>query len=288
MSLTLTSIDLDRLDTALGVLLSPLPDDGWRAAVHRAIRPLLDGDDRRAPSSAVARAIDRELGILTGLMTPAASRRVAAPLGARDATLLRLLRPVLRAAARRRRDGRRAPTTLRRFVNALSWGVAMYDAAGTLVHLNPALARLWTEDPERDHLAYEVARVARLVLARADTGTQRPTGGDAPEHELRSATARYVMHGVYTGADVDAGSCVAMFVERAPADAHGEAELSSRYRLTPRELHVARLLAAGRSTTEVARALGISIHTTRRHAEALLTKLGVHSRGAAVARLRSV
>ena len=63
-------------------------------------------------------------------------------------------------------------------------------------------------------------------------------------------------------------------------------DILERFGLTPRETEVSQLLARGSSTADLACALGISIHTARRHAEHLLRKLGVHSRGAAVAMLR--
>ena len=53
--------------------------------------------------------------------------------------------------------------------------------------------------------------------------------------------------------------------------------------LTPRELEILRLLAAGRSTYEVAASLGITTHTTRTHVQNLLAKLGLSSRLAAAA-----
>jgi DNA-binding CsgD family transcriptional regulator len=48
--------------------------------------------------------------------------------------------------------------------------------------------------------------------------------------------------------------------------------------LTPRQLEVAALLAAGATNPEVARALGISHNTAKTHARAVLTKLGAGSR----------
>jgi non-specific serine/threonine protein kinase len=54
-------------------------------------------------------------------------------------------------------------------------------------------------------------------------------------------------------------------------------------RLTPRELEVLRLLAAGRSTPELAATLSISPRTATTHVANLLGKLGVDSRAAAVA-----
>ena len=48
--------------------------------------------------------------------------------------------------------------------------------------------------------------------------------------------------------------------------------------LTPRELECLELLAAGLSTSSIARRLGVSATTIRSHVQAVLTKLGVHSR----------
>lgn len=62
-------------------------------------------------------------------------------------------------------------------------------------------------------------------------------------------------------------------------------ELQFRFRLTPREVEVARQLALGRTNAEVARALGISIHTVRRHVERVLMRLGVQRRGEVAAKL---
>lgn len=53
--------------------------------------------------------------------------------------------------------------------------------------------------------------------------------------------------------------------------------------LTDRELGVLRLLAKGQSTSDIARELFLSIHTVRNHVRNILTKLGVHSKLAAVA-----
>ena len=61
---------------------------------------------------------------------------------------------------------------------------------------------------------------------------------------------------------------------RAPTAPHG---------LTPRELEVLRLVAAGRSNREIAAALVISEHTVARHVQNILAKLGVPSRTAASA-----
>lgn len=61
---------------------------------------------------------------------------------------------------------------------------------------------------------------------------------------------------------------------------------TSARRLTPRELEVMRFVADGYSNAAVASALWISEHTVRKHLESVFAKLGVHTRTAAVARVR--
>jgi DNA-binding NarL/FixJ family response regulator len=53
--------------------------------------------------------------------------------------------------------------------------------------------------------------------------------------------------------------------------------------LTPRELEVLALMAAGASNKVIARRLGISVHTAKFHVAGVLEKLGAHSRAEAVA-----
>ena len=54
-------------------------------------------------------------------------------------------------------------------------------------------------------------------------------------------------------------------------------------RLTAREIEVLRLVASGRSNSEIAAALVISEHTVARHLQNIFGKLGVSSRTAAAA-----
>jgi DNA-binding CsgD family transcriptional regulator len=56
--------------------------------------------------------------------------------------------------------------------------------------------------------------------------------------------------------------------------------------LSPREAEVALLMAHGRSNPEIASALGVTVHTAKRHAERVLAKLGVERRRDVVDALR--
>ena len=65
-------------------------------------------------------------------------------------------------------------------------------------------------------------------------------------------------------------------VRRAPAAPEDAA-------LSPREVEVLRLVAAGRTDAEIAAALVLSTHTVHRHVANIRTRLGVSSRAAAAA-----
>jgi DNA-binding NarL/FixJ family response regulator len=62
--------------------------------------------------------------------------------------------------------------------------------------------------------------------------------------------------------------------------------LSKQFRLTRREAQVARLLGQGRSNHAIAEELHISGHTARHHTQRILSKLAVHSRSEAGAKIR--
>ncbi|MBI4319136.1 MAG: helix-turn-helix transcriptional regulator [Chloroflexi bacterium] len=57
-----------------------------------------------------------------------------------------------------------------------------------------------------------------------------------------------------------------------------------RGELSPRELQVLHLVAVGNSNEELARKLGISLNTAKRHLQSIFVRLGAVSRSEAVAR----
>jgi ATP/maltotriose-dependent transcriptional regulator MalT len=162
-------------------------------------------------------------------------------------------------------------TAAERYSSAMLDAIAAYergavelaagDAVRSLEHLRRAL-EAWRalEAP------YEVARTRVLIgeacRALGDT--------DACSLELEAALADFVR----LGARPDA-ACVQQLLGGAPEGAdHG---------LSPRELEVLRLLAAGRSNREIAAALVISEHTVARHVQNIFAKLRLSSRAAATA-----
>ncbi|GIE83026.1 hypothetical protein Aph02nite_89760 [Actinoplanes philippinensis] len=67
-----------------------------------------------------------------------------------------------------------------------------------------------------------------------------------------------------------------------PAGSPGAAGRSAAGRLTPRETEVLGLLASGDSNAEIARRLGIAVHTVERHLSSIYRKLGARGRSDAV------
>jgi DNA-binding CsgD family transcriptional regulator len=88
--------------------------------------------------------------------------------------------------------------------------------------------------------------------------------------ELEAARAAYAS----LGARPDAARIDALLAHRTDAGPRG---------LTPREVQVLRLVAAGKSNKEIADALALSVKTVERHVGNILTKLDVPSRTAATA-----
>ena len=63
-----------------------------------------------------------------------------------------------------------------------------------------------------------------------------------------------------------------------PFLAFNQEAVAKYFRLTPTQMKVAALIACRRSNAEIARALGISPNTTRRHTEAVMFRMRVASR----------
>jgi DNA-binding CsgD family transcriptional regulator len=113
---------------------------------------------------------------------------------------------------------------------------------------------------------YESARVrVRIGLACRVLGDD-----DAATLELEASRDTFARLGATT--DLDR---LEALIHATPADAGGG--------LTPRELQVLRLVAAGQTNRAIAAELALSVRTVDRHVSNILTKLGVDSRAAATA-----
>jgi DNA-binding CsgD family transcriptional regulator len=137
--------------------------------------------------------------------------------------------------------------------------LAAGDARGALVPLR----RSWQAWQELG-VPYEAARL-RVLLARACREL-----GDADSAALELEAAREAFQALGAGPDIGR---VEALLGRA-ADPHG---------LTPRELEVLRLVAAGETNRAIAEVLVLSERTVDRHVSNIFAKLGASSRTAATA-----
>ena len=135
------------------------------------------------------------------------------------------------------------------------------DARASLLALRRAL-QLWQEL----EVPYEAAR-ARVLLGLACSAL-----GDHDTAELELEAARDLFAQLGAAPDL---ARVDSLIRRAPSvDVHG---------LTPRELQVLRLVAAGETNKAIATGLVLSERTIDRHVSNIFAKLGVSSRTAATA-----
>lgn len=265
MSLSLSSRELALLGDALTVISAPLAygnSDEWRAAVRRAIRPLLGAD--------ASPAVDP----LDEPCAAAPARRVHR----HSAAILALLRPAFRASVatlvtRGTPDGPRLPA----LVDALPAPAALCSGSGLLLHESPALTRLLAAEPCAPRIRAAIVAAARTLAAHGARA-----GGEPSAREVRGALECYELRGAMLVATPGAErSGLSLFLVRAaPPRALSDTELRERFALTAREVEVLRLLAVGRSAREVAEALGLSYYTARHHVEHVLVKLGVRTRAA--------
>jgi DNA-binding CsgD family transcriptional regulator len=213
--------------------------------------------------------------------------------GEREQALLRILLPAFKAGMEsyQRLGAHRAQ--LSAIFDAAAEGYALFDVDGRLVHENPALGRILATEPERERLRATMRTLAAgfAVLASRTRPRAAPRATDvAPGtfREVQTARGRYRMRATLVSPGLlenDACALIALEVPRQKP--LSDEELIARYMLTAREIEVARLLAEGKQTSEVAETLGISTHTARHHTEHVLAKLGVTSRAAVASALAS-
>jgi len=147
---------------------------------------------------------------------------------------------------------------------------AQAQGAVELAAGNPREALVRLRLAWKEWQALEIPHAAartREVLGLACRALGDRAGG---RMELEAARAAYES----LGARPDVARVDALLAHRTDAGTHG---------LTPREVQVLRLVAAGRSNKEVAGALSLSVKTVERHVGNILTKLDVPSRVAATA-----
>lgn len=219
------------------------------------------------------------------------NRRSGPQFGERGLQLLRVMLPAFKSGVVTHIRMARHRASIARTLDGLAEPLALFDPAGRLAHTNPALDALVARDPEGAQLL-AAAQEAALTLGRLagerprSSKTVRAATADVQTvlRELRTGRGRYRVRGSILGYDLmTPGPSALVAVERVVPEPLSDAVLRDRFRLTPREIRVARLLAEGRSNQAVASALGVSTRTAEHHTAHVLLKLGAPSRAAVAA-----
>ena len=154
------------------------------------------------------------------------------------------------------------------------------DRQGIIRWVNPA-ARVLAGDAVGRHFT-EVVAPAHRTRAR-EQFLRKLHGEDATDFELEIADAdgRRVLVDVSSVAVRDERRVVGVFGLLQPLPVRERTEGAPR--LTPRQMEVLKLLAAGASTLQIQETLQLTRETVRNHIRHLLRALGAHSRLEAVA-----
>ena len=194
--------------------------------------------------------------------------------GGRDALLLSLLQPALEAGAR----ALGASATPKRMLDSVDAPLALADLAGNLIHRNRAFVALDQRgDADRElvraarHLAVQVGSLVRARSCGGETTVSPTMTWRAPDGSVTLDASLWESNGLACGP-------LCVISATAAASCADASALQQTWGLTPRETEVALLLARGCPNAEVARTLGVSEHTARRHTERVLRKMGVASR----------
>jgi DNA-binding CsgD family transcriptional regulator len=179
-----------------------------------------------------------------------------------------------------------------RALDLLRVGLAFFDLNEAPVHANAMLHRILAEQPDGEEIRPEIRRFTESLGALV---RHRHTHGDEgmlaelAVRDFRTSEGSYLLRGGFVQVDDGEGDGMLLVaLEPAGAEFLCADLLQSRYRLTSREVRVARLVTLGHSDAEIAAQLCISLHTARHHTEHLRQKLGVGSRGEVAAHVLRV
>ncbi|MGW5863362.1 response regulator [Streptomyces sp. NPDC055239] len=141
-----------------------------------------------------------------------------------------------------------------------------------------ATERLAAELPRCRVLALSTFDMDEHVVGALRAGASGFLPKDVSPEELVAAL-RTVHRGESVVAPRLLTRLLATFVTPAPASHPPTADLAG---LTPREIDVLRLIAAGLDNTEIAQRMAIGVQTVKNHATGIFAKLGVRDRAQAV------
>jgi DNA-binding CsgD family transcriptional regulator len=208
------------------------------------------------------------------------------PFDARARAILRFLLPAFRAGIHTYLRLVADRTVLGAVLDAGGKRLLLCDAKGLPVQASAALERTLAADPERKAIEGAMRQLARSAAELRGNGNGDVRGlGEGGERVVATVRGRYRLCASLAGESGPGPAGVLLLLEPLFREPLPDAELRERFGLTVQEIRVARRIAEGSNNDEVAKDLGISPHTARRHTEHVLDKLGIASRAQVAERI---
>jgi non-specific serine/threonine protein kinase len=208
------------------------------------------------------------------------------PFEARERALMRLMLPAFSAGVRTYLRLAADRVMLAAVLDASGKRILLCDQRGEPIHASAGLERTLAADPERSALERRMRDLARFVgKLRADRSTASKAVGQTGERIVATNRGDYRLSASLAGETGPAPTGVLVLLEPLFRESLTDDEIRERFDLTAQEIRVARQIAEGLRNDAIARRLGISPHTARRHTERILEKLGVASRAQVAERI---
>jgi len=230
-----------------------------------------------------------------GLATPATlffhkERTGTTQFGVRGLAFLGLLLPAFKAGVRDLVRYSHQRVSLSTHLDSLIEGIRIVDLDGRVIYQNPSFTSVVDGKPLEKKAEEAITGIVSELstLTRDRHGNIMALAGAQVRREIVMDTSSYEVRGSFLGRELlGAEVRVAISLQRiaSPAGLSDET-LQKRFGLSEREIQVARCLARGDSTKEIALSCGMSPHTARRHTEKIFVKLGVRNRSQIGPKLR--
>jgi DNA-binding CsgD family transcriptional regulator len=190
---------------------------------------------------------------------------------------LRTVLPAFQSGLRAWQLARTGAGELGAMLDRLGEAVALYGEDGGLLHANAALREAMVRDPGEESLRAALDSVARDFARCAGEGLEGRLEGIAA-HTVVTPLGAYRIRPVRSGSLTLPRAGTLLLVDPPVRKSLEDDVLIERFRLRPREIEVARLLARGLDNAAIARELGMRETTARNHTARVLRKLAITSR----------
>ncbi len=174
---------------------------------------------------------------------------------------------------------------LLRVVDDVATGCAIFTCQGTLLHESPDLGQARLGNSHIGRAVSEAAVMARVLGAAGRDPMNAAPGDGSANQAIDTPSGRYQLAASLLPAGLFAHEPTVVVTIRFTAGPKAPADLATSFKLTPREVEIAHLIAEGDSNQHIADRLQLSVRTVHHHTERVLRKLGVRARAGVASRI---